>query len=113
MSSSPPTTNADTDTESNRRAAIRDHALAALVETDADGKTVKTTVLRELHRQHPAMTLEDILELSVSIAVPEADTVRECIDSVLDEALDQHDMWQTTESSSESARVGLPATEEC
>jgi hypothetical protein len=102
----------DTATASNRRTAVRDHALAALAETDTDGKAVKATVLRELHRQHPAMVLEDILELSVSIAVPEADTVRGCIDSVLDEAIDQHDAWQTAESSPEAVRADVPATEE-
>lgn len=103
----------DTATGGNRRTAVRDHALAALAETDTDSETVKATVLHELHRQHPAMTLEDILELSVSIAVPEADTVRERIDTVLDEAIDQHKAWQTGESSSESAKAGVPVTEEC
>jgi hypothetical protein len=94
------------------RPSVRDRALATLAETDADGESVKATVLRELHRQHPAMTLEDILELSVSIAVPEMDTVRECVDSVLDESIDQHDAWQIAESASQSARAGIPAAEE-
>jgi hypothetical protein len=94
------------------RPNIRDRALAELAETDADGKSVKATVLYELHRQHPAMTLEDILELGVSIAVPEADTVRECVDTVLSEAIDQHDAWRIAESASQSARAGIPATEE-
>lgn len=80
--------------------------------THTDGESVKATVLRELHRQHPAIALEDILELSVLIAVPEADTVSECVDGVLDEALDQYDAWQTAESSPESARAGIPAIEE-
>lgn len=104
---------AGTETASNRRTAVRDHALAALANTSADNEAVKATVLRELHRQHPAMALEDILELSVSIAVPEGDTVRECVDDVLKEAITQHDAWQTAESSSESARAGSSATEEC
>jgi hypothetical protein len=95
------------------RPNIRDRALAALGDTSADGEAVKATVLRELHRQHPAMALEDILELSVSITIPEVDTVRECVDDILDEAIDQHEAWQTTESSSESVRAGTPATEEC
>ena len=95
------------------RPNVRDHALAALADTPADGETVKATVLRELHRQHPAMALEDILELSVSIAIPEADTARGCVDSVLDEAIDLYDTWQAAESSSESARAGIPAMEEC
>jgi hypothetical protein len=101
----------DTETASNRRTAVRNHALAALADTPADGEAVKATVLRELHRQHPAMALEDILELSVSIAIPEADTVRECVGNVLDEAIDQHDAWQTAESPSKSARAIIPATE--
>jgi rRNA maturation endonuclease Nob1 len=103
---------ADTETASNRRAAVRDHALAAVAETDADGETVKTAVLRELYRQHPAIALEDVLELNVLIAVPEDNTVREYVDDVLDTALDQHDAWETVESHSESARAGIPATEE-
>jgi ElaB/YqjD/DUF883 family membrane-anchored ribosome-binding protein len=111
MSSSTHTT--DTTTASNRRTAVRDHALAALVDTSADGEVVKATVLHELHRQYPTMALEDILELSVSIAVPEANTVRECVDSVLNEAIKQHDAWQTRESTSKSARAGVSATEEC
>lgn len=94
------------------RSAVRDHALAALADTPADGKAVKATVLRELHRQHPTVALEDILELSLSIPVPETDAGRECVDSVLDEAIDQHDAWQTAESSSESTRGDIPATEE-
>lgn len=95
------------------RPNIRNHALAALADTSTDDEAVKATVLRELHRQHTAMTLEDILELSVSVAIPEVDTVRECVDGVLDEALDQYDAWQTAESSSESVRAGIPAMEEC
>jgi hypothetical protein len=105
-------TNAKSETASNRRAAIRDTALAALADTPADGKAVKATVLRELHRQHPVLALEDILELSVSVAIPEADIVRKSVDGVLDEALDQHDAWQTTESHSKSVGADIPATEE-
>lgn len=105
-------TNAETETASNRRAAVRDTTLAALADTPADGEIVKATVLRELHRQHPALALEDILELSVSVAVPETDTVTESVDGVLDTALDQHDAWQTTESHSRSEGAGIPATEE-
>jgi hypothetical protein len=112
MSSSTHATDADSEIGSTRRTAVRDHALAALADTPADGEAVKATVLRELHRQHPAMALEDILELSVSIAIPEAGTVRECVNSVLDEAIDQHDAWQTAESPSESARADIPAPEE-
>jgi hypothetical protein len=112
MSSSTPTTDAETGTESNHRIGVRDHALAALVGTDADKKAVKATVLHELYRRYPAMALEDILELSVSIAVPEADTVGECVDAVLKEAITQHDAWQTAEPTSGSARAGIPATEE-
>jgi hypothetical protein len=103
---------ADTETASNRRAAVRDRALAALADTHADGEAVKATVLRELHRQHPTMALEDILELSVSIAAPEAETVRECVDSVLDEAINQYAAWQTAESPPESTRADIPAPEE-
>jgi hypothetical protein len=109
MSSSTHTT--DIATASNRRTAVRDHALAALAFTSADGEAVKATVLHELHRQHPAMALEDILELSVSIAVPESDTVSECVDDVLREAIKQHDAWQAGELPSEPARASTSATE--
>jgi hypothetical protein len=95
------------------RSAVRDHALAELADQHtADGETVKATVLRKLHRQHPAIALEDILELSVSIPTPETDSVNECLDAVLNEALEQHDAWQAPESCSGSTRAAIPATED-
>lgn len=103
---------ADTRTESakNLRAAVHDHALAALSGTDIDGETVKTTVLREFHRQQDGMSLEDILELSVVVEAPEAGPLDERIETVLSETVEQHGDW-TTSSPPAGENTSVAATE--
>ena len=94
---SSPTHAADTtETASNHRAAVRDHALAALAGTDADGETVKATVLREVHRQQPSVSLEDTLELNVAVSVPESGPLSERVDAVLSETVEQRGDWANT-----------------
>lgn len=110
MSSSSHT--ADSETGSNQRAAVRDHALAALADTHADGEIVKVTVLRELYRHHPAVTLEDTLELNVVVAAPEPGPLDECVDTVISEAVAQLDGWVDTASAVLGENTSLPATEE-
>jgi hypothetical protein len=98
---------------SNRRTAIYDHALVVLAETDADGEVVKTTVLRELYRQQPTVSLEDVLELNMVVAVPEPGPLAERVDAVLSEAVAQHDSWtDTPQAPPASENTSIPATEE-
>jgi hypothetical protein len=79
------------------RAAIREHALAAISSHDpTDGSQIKATVLHELHRQHPEIDLEDILELNVLVSVPESGALDERVDAVLSTASDQYDGWTTS-----------------
>jgi hypothetical protein len=81
------------------RAAVREHALAAISNhKPTDGSLIKATVLHELHRQHPEIELEDILELNVLVSVPESGALDERVDAVLSAASDQYDGWTTSPS---------------
>ena len=107
---------ADTRVEpaNNHRAVVRDHALAALSGTDADGETVKTTVLREFYYQQPSVSLEDILELNVVIAAPdpESGSLSECVETVLSETVEQRGDWANTPlADGGNKNISGPATE--
>lgn len=106
-----PATTYTAETASNRRTVVRDHALAALAETDADSETVKATVLRELYRQQPAVSLEDVLELNVLVAVPEPGPLDERVAAVLTEAVAQHDGWADTAPAALTENTSLSVTE--
>lgn len=104
---------ADTRIESakNHRAAVHDHALAALSDTDADGETVKTTVLRELYRQQDGVPLEDILELNAVVEVPETGSLDERIEMILSETVEQHGDWTTSSPPPAGENTSGPATD--
>lgn len=93
-----PTIHQDGTTATNAlRAAVREHALAAISSHDpTDGDQIKAAVLRELHRQHPEIDLEDILELNVLVSVPESGTPDERVDAVLSAASNQYGGWTTS-----------------
>ncbi|EMA54893.1 MULTISPECIES: hypothetical protein [Halococcus] len=104
--------NAGTETTSSQRTVIGDLARGALAETEADGETVKMTVLHELYRHQPAVSLEDVLELNVLIAAPEPGPLEERVAAVLTEAVAQHDSWtDTPQAPSASESTSVPTTE--
>ena len=98
-------------TASNHRDDVRDHALAALSDTDADGEIVKATVLREHYRHQPTVSLEDTLELNAVVKPPEAGPLDERIGTVLSEAVEQYDDWTTTSPAPAGDNTSDPATE--
>jgi hypothetical protein len=104
-----PTIHPDDTTATNAlRAAVREHALAAVSGHDPiDGDQIKTTVLHELHRQHPEINLEDILELNVLVSVPESGTLDERVDAVLSAASNQYNGWTTSPSAPDGALASI------
>ena len=112
MSSSTHAADTKTGAAKNHRAVVRDHALAALAETNADGEAVKATVLRELYRQQPTISLEDTLELNAVVKPPEAGPLDERIGTVLSEAVEQYDDWTTTSTAPAGDNTSVPATED-
>ena len=104
--------NAGTETTSSQQTAIDDLVRGALVETEADGETVKTAVLHALYRQQPAVSLEDVLELNVLVAAPEPGPLEERVAAVLAEAVAQHDNWTDTPQAPPAGEsTSVPATE--
>lgn len=101
-----------TETASNHRDGVRDHALAALSDTDADGEIVKATMLREHYRHQPTVSLEDTLELNAVVEVPEAGPLNDRIETVLSEIANQYNDWRTTSPvSPASENTSDPTTE--
>ena len=80
---------------------IRSQILRALDTTALDSSEVKGAVLQEYRRQHPAVSLDDILELNTMISVPEANAIGEQAESVLSQAIKHHTKW-----------MGQPSTQE-
>ncbi|MGN8215854.1 hypothetical protein [Halococcus salifodinae] len=112
MPSTTSASNAGTETTSSPQIGIRDHVLAALAGTDGDGESVKTTVLHELYRQQPAVSLEDVLELNVLVTAPEQGPLEERVAAVLTEAIAQHDSWtDIPQAPPASEDTSVPATE--
>ena len=100
------------ETASNRHTSIRDRALAALTDADTDSETMKATVLREYHRHHSSVSLEDVLELNTVVTAPEQGPLEERVATVLTEAIAQHDSWtDTPQAPPASENTSVPATE--
>jgi len=112
MTSTPHATDAKTEPADNQHTTVRDHALAVLAGSDVDGGTVKTTVLREFHRQQTDISLEDILELNAAVAAPETGPLTERVETVLSKAVEEHNDWETTSlTDNPSESTSVPATE--
>lgn len=104
--------NAGTETTSNQHIVVGDLVRGALAETEADGEAVKTAVLHALYRHHPAVSLDDALELNVLVATPEPGPLEERVATVLTEAIAQHDSWtETPQAPPASEDTFVPATE--
>lgn len=86
---------------SSYRATVRRHACEALSDqSHPDSESVKETVLQVLHRHHPEIALEDVLELNVLVSPPESGSFEERVDAVLIDALEQSETPSTNEPGS-------------